>query len=144
MLLVALGVWAFWMFLYPAHLHLHEQLQLFEFTRQYAIDTLSKPAGLAEYVSRFLVQFFYNGNIGPIVVAIVFALLFNATTLLFRRSDKESKTGWSSLVFKYSLSLIPVLLLTAFLAGLDAKMTLPVALVLTLYAVWLTEKIRSW
>lgn len=142
-LLVAVGVWAFWMFAYPGHLHIHEQLQIFEFTKEYFLDTVVKPAGLAEYVSRFLVQFFYNGHLGPVIVAVVFALVFNATTLLFHKSDHDENVRVSSLVLKYSLSFVPVLLLLAFMMGLDAKFTLSIGLCMSLYAVWLTERFSS-
>lgn len=140
-LLVAAVVWGFWAFCYPAHLHFHEQLQLFEFTQGYFLDTIIKPAGLAEYLSRFIVQFFYNGNLGPAIVALLLALLYNATTLLFPRCEKTSAAG---LVLKYSLSLVPVVLVSAFLMNLDAKLTMPVGLTISLYAVWLTERIHSW
>lgn len=139
-LLVFLAVWAFWMFAYPAHLHFHEQLQLFEFTNAYFFETITKPAGLAEYLSRFLVQFFYNGAIGPVIVAVVYALIFNAFVVLFDGKGQKERKTFPSQILRYSLALVPTFMLSAFLMGLDAKFTMPIGICIALYAVWLTER----
>lgn len=148
-IVVGIVAWAFWMYAYPAHLHLHEQLQMFEFTSFYLQDTIAKPAGVAEYISRFLVQFFYDDKLGPVVAGVVSALLYNATTLLSSKvTSKKKSMQVSSLLLKQIVALLPVIMTTAFLIGLDAKFTLLVALCITLYAVKLTEclpkRIAPW
>lgn len=133
-LLFAVAAWAFWAFVYPAHLHMWEQLQCFEYTWGYMADALVKPAGVAEYVSRFLTQFFYVGSLGPVVLAAVLLLVYHSAFLLTKTSD-------AGIVAKHGFAMVPALLSWAFLVSIDAKLTLPVALCMTLYAVWATMKL---
>ena len=148
LLLFFLATWAFWALAYPAHLHFMEQLQCFEFTADYFRDVVVKPAGVAEYLSRFIVQFFYNNVAGAAVMAALLTLIFHATWLLYREQKAAGnsnaagkRTQWISGVVRLSLSLVPPLLCMAFLVSVDAKPTMPVALALSLYAVWLTERL---
>lgn len=131
LLLFAVVAWAFWAFVYPAHLHLAEQLQMFEYTSLYFVDTITKPAGLAEYISRFLVQFYYSDAIGPVVIALVLTLIYHAGILLGRKSG-------ISFIITHSFALVPAIFSWAFLVGMDAKLTMPIALLISLYAVSLT------
>ena len=141
MLLFTVAVWGFWTFAYPAHLHFEEQLQLFEFTGSYFTDVIVKPAGLAEYLSRFLVQFFYNGALGPVIMAVLSALVYHATFLLYREDNVGGKSHWAGQVMRMSLSAVPAMLSLSFLMSMDAKPTMVVGLVICLYAVWVTEKL---
>ena len=52
-------------FLFP----FKEQLQLFQFTAQYAVETLKQAGGLALYISEFLTQFYVILWIGPLITA---------------------------------------------------------------------------
>lgn len=142
-LLFFIAVWLFWALAYPAHLHFAEELQCFEFTRSYFCDVIVKPAGLAEYIARYLVQFFYNGALGPVIIAALLTLVYHATSLLYKEDNPDGKHNWAGQVVRLSLSMVPALLCQAFLISLDAKITMPVALVICLYAVWLTEKIPA-
>lgn len=132
LLLFFMAAWAFWAFVYPAHLHFEEQLQLFEFTRGYFCDVVVKPAGVAEYISRFLTQFFYSDTFGPVVVALVLTAVFHASMLF-------GKLRGLGLIAKYTIALVPALMAWAFLISMDAKLTMPVALCICLYAAWLTS-----
>lgn len=142
-LLFTVAVWAFWAFAYPAHLHFEEQLQLFEFTGPYFMDVIVKPAGLAEYISRFLVQFFYNGVLGPIIMAVLIALVYHSAFLLYREENTDGKNHWAGQVMRLSLSAVPALLCMVFLVDMDAKPTMAVGLAICLYAVWASEKVPA-
>lgn len=77
-----------------------EQIQLFLFSRTYAIDTISQPGGLSLYISRFLVQFYYL----PYWSAIITTLLLLLTGIL----TKKILDTISGSVFTYFLSVLPL------------------------------------
>lgn len=139
MLLFAVAAWAFWAFVYPAHMHLAEQLQMFEYTTQYFLDTAVKPAGVAEYISRYLIQFFYSEPLGPVVMALLLMVVYHSAMLLgMRMPHKDTKPLYVSFLAA-TIALVPAILVWAFLVSMDAKLTMPVALALSLYAVLLTD-----
>lgn len=145
LLLFAIVAWAFWAFAYPAHLHFMEQLQIFEFTSGYFCDVIVKPAGLAEYISRFLVQFFYVGAFGPVIMALLLTAIYHAATLLYHPTSNTQHPSpitktWAGFVLKNSLALVPALLCWAFVISMDAKPTMLISMVVALYSVWATEK----
>ena len=70
-----LSVFLFWGRFYPSHLSYQEQLQLFLFDTDYLIEHLIIPGGLAEYISEFLVQFYYHRWIGAAILATFFVVL---------------------------------------------------------------------
>lgn len=47
-----------------------EQLQMFQFTNQYAASTLGQAGGVALYISEFLSQFYVVIGIGPVIAAL--------------------------------------------------------------------------
>jgi hypothetical protein len=52
-----------------------EQFQMFLFTSDYMMETTHRPGGLAEYVARFLTQFYYLPWLGALIIALLLTLV---------------------------------------------------------------------
>ena len=74
-ILFGLIVFAFFTHYYPYHLAFQEQFQLFLFTPGYLAETVSKPGGPAEYIARFLTQFYYVPWQGAVIIAFLLTAL---------------------------------------------------------------------
>ena len=72
--LLGASVFAFWMWLFPQAISYQEQNQLFLFTWDYLGERLSLPGGLADWLSEFLVQFFYWHWAGALILAVLAVL----------------------------------------------------------------------
>lgn len=121
--------WWFWTNLYSGHLHFHEQFQLFQFTTDYLKDTLALPGGLAHYLSRFLVQFFYEPKLGALVMALLLIFVQLAAFMLLcclpaRRAVRTF----------YSFSFVPAIITWHFLLQADAMPVVAVSLILAMTA----------
>lgn len=119
--LLGLAVFAFWMWIYPQDLSYQEQNQLFLFTWDYLLARLALPGGLADWLSEFLVQFFYLRWAGALVMALLAVLLQRA---VWRVLGKRN----------YLCSFIPSLLLLIYLGDVDVLISFPVALLLAVWA----------
>ncbi len=94
-------VFAILNFLYPGLMNYHEQNQLFLFTSDYFVDRIATCGGLSDYVSEFLVQFFYVPAYGAWICAIALCLIQLLTFANFR--DKDERL--------YFLSFLPSILI---------------------------------
>ncbi len=74
-LLFGLAVFVFFALYYQNHLHYQEQLQLFLFTSYYFTDLMSRPGGLADYLSAFFTQFYYYAWLGAFIIAILLVII---------------------------------------------------------------------
>jgi hypothetical protein len=74
-ILFGLAVCVFFGYFYRYHLVYQEQFQLFLFTPAYFSDTIYKPGGLAEYIARFLTQFYYVPWTGAVIIALLLVML---------------------------------------------------------------------
>lgn len=119
-LLLGAATFAFWMWLYPQDLSYQEQNQLFLFTWDYLLERLALPGGLADWISEFLVQFFYWRWAGALIMAMLAMLLQRAV--------------WRMGQTHYLVSFIPSLLLLVYMGDVEVLLSYPVAL---LIAVWL-------
>jgi hypothetical protein len=70
-----MSVCAFFGCFYRYHLVYQEQYQLFLFTSEYMMETTHRPGGLAEYVARFLTQFYYHPWLGALLIACLLTLM---------------------------------------------------------------------
>ncbi len=123
--IIAVVVCLFWMFAHPEYLNYHEQNQLFLFSGDYFVERISIPGGLADWLSEFLVQFFYVSWLG----AVVMALLFVAIALCQPTTSGGALTP---------------LLLVWLLADTEVLLSYPVALLLALIAYRLMRKQTAW
>ena len=74
-LLLGICVFIFFNFYYPFHIQYQEQFQMFLFTKDYFLDRVSLPGGLAIYLGNFFVQFFYYAWLGALVISLLLVLL---------------------------------------------------------------------
>ena len=106
--LLGAAVFAFWMWLFPQDLSYQEQNQLFLFTWDYLGQRLALPGGPADWLSEFLVQFFYYRAAGALILALLAVL---PQRLVWRAARPSHKADKPSL---YVLSCLPPRLLVVF------------------------------
>ena len=119
------AVFSFWMWAYPQALNYHEQNQLFLCTWEYFRERLALPGGFADWLSEFLVQFFFLRWSGALVLAILAVLLQLSVWKAARSINPE---GNRSL---YSLSFVPSLLMLVHMGNMEVLVSYPVALLLS-------------
>ena len=122
--LSAIAVYCFFAFKYPYHLHFQEQYQLFEFSCGYFSSVVSVPGGRADWLGRFLTQFFYYAPAG----AAILALLCCAVQFLTWRVCPQRTLA------AYALSFLPAVVLVVFFCVENALVGGAVALLLSLAA----------
>lgn len=118
--LVGIGVFLFWYIAYPHALSYQEQYQLFLWTGDYFIEKVSLPGGFADWLSEFIVQFYYVEWLGALLLALLFVALQRLSTRLLPEG------AWCL------LSLLPVALLLWLMGDVNVLLSLPVAMVLAL------------
>ena len=74
--LLGIGVFLFWWGGYPFALTYQEQYQLFLFTSDYFRERASIAGGLTDYVSDFIVQFYYIPWLGALLLALLSVALY--------------------------------------------------------------------
>lgn len=114
---------------YPHHLHYQEQYQLFLFDSTYVWDIIKFPGGVADLLGRFCTQFFLFAWVGAFIIA----LLLSAVQLLIL-----SLARWGKF---YALSILPTCLLWVFLLDENALLGGVWAVLLTLLATWIFDKL---
>lgn len=83
---------AFFGIAYPFHICYQEQFQLFEFTSEYFLSTVSVPGGLSDWLGLFLTQFFLYGWAGAAITASLVTLLYLLCTWVARGKSLISRT----------------------------------------------------
>lgn len=131
--LAGVGIYCFFAFRYPYHIHFQEQCQLFESTWAYFASVSAVPGGFADWLGRFLTQFFYYAPAGALVMAL---LLCGVQLLTWAVCKKGS-------LLSYALSFIPSVLLLLFFCDESALAGGAVAIVLSLATAALCLLVRS-
>jgi hypothetical protein len=104
--LLAIGVFCFWLFLYPFIPVAREMSQLFLWNTDYLMERLAVPGGLAQYLGEGVTQFFLN----PFNAAIVYAILFVIAQLFSKKLLRQFFPALKQ-QYRFVLSLvIPALL----------------------------------
>lgn len=124
---------AFFNFLYPYHIHYQEQLQFFRFSTDYFLESVVVPGGLGDWISGFLVQFFYYAPLGALILSILLGLI---QFLTWKNMIKGSYAS-------YPLSFLPAAAMFLFFGGEENLITAAVALVASLAAALCLIKIRK-
>lgn len=124
---------AFFNFLYPYHIHYQEQLQFFRFSTDYFLESVVVPGGLGDWISGFLVQFFYYAPLGALILSILLGLI---QFLTWKNMVKGSYAS-------YPLSFLPAVAMFLFFGGEENLVTAAVALVASLAAAICLIKIRK-
>ena len=125
--LLGVAVFAFWMWLYPQALNYQEQNQLFLFTWAYLGGRLALPGGLADWLSEFLVQFFYWQWAGAAIMALLSVLLQQGVWKSAKSAGVKGKRS------NYAFTLIPSLLILIYMGDVEVLISFPVALLLSVW-----------
>lgn len=125
--LLGITTFIFWMCLYPQVLSYQEQNQLFLFTWGYLAERLALPGGPADWISEFLVQFFYYRWAGALILALLAILLQLAVWKAAKSAGIPGQRG------AYVLTLIPSLLLMVYMGDVEVLVSFPVALLISLW-----------
>ncbi|MBR5567319.1 MAG: hypothetical protein IKW27_01115 [Bacteroidales bacterium] len=124
---------AFFNFLYPYHIHYQEQLQFFRFGADYFLESVSVPGGLGDWMTGFLVQFFYYAPAGALILSLLLGLI---QFLTWKNMEKGSYAS-------YPLSFLPAVSMFLFFGGEENLITAAVALAASLAAAFGLMKIRK-
>lgn len=124
-ILLGAAVFVLWMWLFPQALNYQEQNQLFLFTWSYLGERLALPGGVADWLSEFLVQFFYVRWAGALVLALLAVLLQLA---VWKAAKCAGVPGKGS---AYVLSFIPSLFVLVHMGDVEVLASFPVALLLS-------------
>ena len=124
---------AFFNFVYPYHIHYQEQLQFFRFSSDYFLESIVVPGGLGDWITGFLVQFFYYAPLGALILSILLGLI---QFLTWKNMEKGSFAS-------YPLSFLPAASMFLFFGGEENLITAAVALAASLAAAFGLMKIRK-
>ena len=118
---------------YGFHTINQEQLQLFENTWDYFAGTVAVPGGVADYIGRFLTQFFYHAWSGALIIASLLLLI----RILLKRicTRKDAVVG--------AVTFLPTVLLMMVMCLRFPTVSLLVAFCLALAAALAVSRIRK-
>ena len=134
--LLAVAIFLFWFFGYPEWLSYHEEMQLFRWSWDYFISDIAISGGFADYVSEFIVQFYYLKWLGALLLALLFMLIQRLTWLLMR--DFKVCTAVSAIV-----SLIVPVILTLLMGDINVMLSFPVAVAIAFLSAYLMNRISN-
>lgn len=138
--LFGLCIFLFWYCGYPQALCYQEQNQLFLWSADYFLHDLSVAGGLADYISEFLVQFYYVPVVGAAILAFLF-MAFLSLTCQVIRSYTAKPLKWYGML----IALLPSILLLEVMGDIEVLLSFPVALTFALLSTWLMNlATRKW
>lgn len=123
-LLFAVVVYWFWSGPYLSILSYQEQYQLFLLNTDYFISRISVPGGLVDYISEFLVQFYYVPKIGALILALIFLGLQRHVWVICRQENAAD--------YWYSLSFLPIVMLWFMISDENVLPTFPISITMAL------------
>ena len=129
-------VFCFWTFVKPHILLAREQSQLFLWNREYLLEHLKVPGGLAKYIGELLVQFYINPILGAFIYTLLFVIAQLLTWKIIRSVFPERKDSF----ILWLISFVPFILLWWLSTQIYVSMTLIVAIVLTLAIIAYLQK----
>ena len=133
--LFGLSVCLFFGISYAAHLHYHEQFQLFLLDSHYLLERIAVPGGLAEYIAEFLTQFYYHSWTGAVIIALLLMLLQQMVWVVSR----DFKKAWQF----YPLTFIPSFAMWMFLCDENSMLAFTISVIIALALVPLFKKISN-
>lgn len=137
---VGIIITLFWGIGYQEILPFHEQNQLFLFTTDYLKERIVVAGGLADWLSEFIVQFFFYPWVGAILISVLMMAMQQVTYLLsFHMGGKQRSKSCD-----LALSFIPVLLCLCVMGDHDTLLSYPTALLMTLVASLALLKTKSY
>lgn len=136
-LLFGVAVMVFWAVPYVSGLCFQEQLQMFLFDSHYFLERMILPGGLADYISEFLVQFYYMPVLGAAIIALLLVGIQGTVWELMRQyGAKRDFPG-------YLLSFVPSIVLWCFMGDINVLLSFVVALLGALTMAWVHNRFHN-
>ncbi len=136
-LLFGVAVVIFWAVPYVGGLCFQEQYQMFLFDSGYFLERIVLPGGLADYISEFLVQFYYMPVLGGAIIALLLMCIQTAVWGLMKQyGARHDFPG-------YLLSFLPSIALWCAMGDQNVLLSFVVALFGALVIGWIHNRFHN-
>lgn len=136
-LLFGVAVVVFWSVPYMSGLCFQEQYQMFLFDANYFLERIVLPGGLADYISEFLVQFYYMPVLGGTIIALLLMSIQAISWGLMKQY------GMKSVFPGYLLSFVPSIVLWCAMGDQNLLLSFVVALSGALLMGWIHNRFHN-
>ena len=136
-LLFGVAVMLFWAVPYMAGLCFQEQYQMFLFDTGYFLERIVLPGGLADYISEFLVQFYYMPVLGGTIIALLLMSIQAISWGLMKQY------GMKAVFPGYLLSFVPSIVLWCAMGDQNLLLSFVVALSGALLMGWIHNRFHN-
>ena len=136
-LLFAVAVVIFWSVPYMSGLCFQEQYQMFLFDIGYFLERIVLPGGLADYISEFLVQFYYMPVLGGTIIALLLMSIQAISWGLMKQY------GMKAVFPGYLLSFVPSIVLWCAMGDQNLLLSFVVALSGALLMGWIHNRFHN-
>lgn len=136
-LLFGVAVVIFWSVPYMSGLCFHEQYQMFLFDTGYFLERIVLPGGLADYISEFLVQFYYMPVLGGTIIALLLMSIQAISWGLMKQY------GMKAVFPGYLLSFVPSIVLWCAMGDQNLLLSFVVALSGALLMGWIHNRFHN-
>ena len=136
-LLFGVAVVIFWAVPYVGGLCFQEQYQMFLFDTNYFLERIVLPGGLADYISEFLVQFYYMPVLGGTIIALLLMSIQAISWGLMKQY------GMKAVFPGYLLSFVPSIVLWCAMGDQNLLLSFVVALSGALLMGWIHNRFHN-
>lgn len=136
-LLFGVAVVIFWSVPYMSGLCFQEQYQMFLFDIGYFLERIVLPGGLADYISEFLVQFYYMPVLGGTIIALLLMSIQAISWGLMKQY------GMKAVFPGYLLSFVPSIVLWCAMGDQNLLLSFVVALSGALLMGWIHNRFHN-
>ena len=136
-LFFGVAVVVFWSVPYMSGLCFQEQYQMFLFDVNYFLERIVLPGGLADYISEFLVQFYYMPVLGGAIIALLLMSIQTTSWGLMKQY------GMKSVFPGYLLSFVPSIVLWCAMGDQNLLLSFVVALTGALLMGWIHNRFHN-
>ena len=136
-LLFGVAVVIFWAVPYVGGLCFQEQYQMFLFDTGYFLERIVLPGGLADYISEFLVQFYYMPVLGGAIIALLLMSIQAISWGLMKQYGMKSDFPG------YLLSFVPSIVLWCAMGDQNLLLSFVVALTGALLMGWIHNRFHN-
>ncbi len=136
-LLFGVAVVIFWAVPYVGGLCFQEQYQMFLFDTDYFLERIVLPGGLADYISEFLVQFYYMPVLGGTIIALLLMSIQAISWGLMKQY------GMKAVFPGYLLSFVPSIVLWCAMGDQNLLLSFVVALSGALLMGWIHNRFHN-
>ena len=136
-LLFGVAIVIFWAVPYVGGLCFQEQYQMFLFDTGYFLERIVLPGGLADYISEFLVQFYYMPVLGGAIIALLLMSIQAISWGLMKQY------GMKAVFPGYLLSFVPSIVLWCAMGDQNILLSFVVALFGALLMGWIHNRFHN-